>query len=109
MDELKCPKIYPHSDEVFSAFYVRGCFEWDGDNLYHTIFRQIGNETDREVLCHYKTDFHELREFLEAKRRGQTLRPVVTCGECIHRHNPRKGMCIGRGPDFFCAAGKTEG
>lgn len=35
---------------------------------------------------------------------------AVTCGECIHRNDPNRPSCIGRKPDFFCAAGvKKEG
>lgn len=34
------------------------------------------------------------------------VRPVVLCRECKHRQNPRKSMCIGRGPDWYCAAGE---
>lgn len=37
------------------------------------------------------------------------VRPVVTCGECIHRHDPRRQSCIGRRPDFFCADGEKRG
>jgi hypothetical protein len=36
------------------------------------------------------------------------VRPVVTCGECIHRHDPRRQSCIGRRPDFFCADGEKR-
>ena len=36
------------------------------------------------------------------------VRSVVTCGECIHRHDPRRQMCAGRRPDFFCADGEKR-
>lgn len=33
------------------------------------------------------------------------LVPVVRCGECIHRHDPRRFSCQGRRKDWFCADG----
>lgn len=36
------------------------------------------------------------------------VRPIVMCRDCIHWFNPRKQMCIGRKPDFFCAAGEKR-
>ena len=30
---------------------------------------------------------------------------IVTCGECIHRHNPRRISCQGRPKNWFCADG----
>ena len=36
------------------------------------------------------------------------VRPVVTCDECIHRHEMDRQSCQGRRSDFFCADGKKR-
>ena len=52
-------------------------FEWEGDVLTRTLAERIGEDSGIHVLDHYQTDFTELREFLDAKRKGLELRPVV--------------------------------
>ena len=37
------------------------------------------------------------------------VRPVVTCAECVHRHDWKRQSCQGRRPDFFCADGLRRG
>jgi hypothetical protein len=49
----------------------------------------------------------ECRKRLE-RIRAADVRPVVTCGECMHRHDHRRQSCIGRHPDFFCADGEKR-
>ena len=36
------------------------------------------------------------------------VRPVVTCGECVHRHDRNRQGCQGRRADFFCADGEKR-
>ena len=36
------------------------------------------------------------------------VRPVVTCAECVHRHDWKRQSCQGRRPDFFCADGEKR-
>ena len=51
-----------------------------------------------------------LRKHVKARRmdeRPDDLRPVVTCGECKHRHTGRM-YCEGRHPDWFCASGERR-
>ena len=33
---------------------------------------------------------------------------VVTCGECIHRDDPKRQRCQGRRPDWYCADGRKK-
>lgn len=51
-----------------------------------------------------------LSKHVKARRsdeRPDDLRPVVTCGECKHRHAGRM-YCEGRRPDWFCASGERR-
>ena len=64
-------------------------FEWEGDVLIRTLAERIGEDSDIHVLDHYQTDFTELREFLDAKRKGLELRPVVRCRDCKHNEGAK--------------------
>lgn len=61
-------------------------------------------------------DQQQLEEaYLKGVEYGMTrrdVRPVVTCGECVHRHDRNMHSCQGRRADFFCADGvkrETDG
>lgn len=63
---------------------------------------------DKRILIDRAELGEVLRKHVKARRaneRPDDLRPVVTCGECKHRHTGRM-FCQGRSPDWFCASGE---
>lgn len=46
-------------------------------DVMERVVSSVGEDYDRVICEKYDTDLTELREFLEAKRAGQTLEPVV--------------------------------
>lgn len=117
---MEVPKIYPRSSEI--NFKAIRSFDWEGDVLTVTdgIVNAFRDATDLQIIGHYQVDCTELREFLEAKRAGKELRPVVTCGECEYWEDdwtPRRArdgchycpvldQC--KPADWFCAEGKKR-
>lgn len=87
-------------------------FDWEGDVLTRTLAERIGEDSDIHVLDHYQTDFTELREFLDAKRKGLELCPVVRCKDCWF-YNAGEMFCSLHesdfSPDAFCSYASTDG
>lgn len=56
-------------------------FHWQGNKMICEVIGRICSdmekEVDEQILRHFETDFTELREYLEAKRNGMELTPVV--------------------------------
>ena len=99
---MEVPKIYPRSSEI--DFKCVRSFDWEGDLLSITdgLVRAFGDASDREIIGHYQVDCTELREFLEAKRAGKELRPVVRG----HWYWDKDGMDWGLGA-WRCSACKA--
>ena len=61
-----------------------------------------------EDTQNYKASFEQIAEKyskIQDKILKAELVEVVRCGECIHRHDPRRFSCQGRHMDWFCADG----
>ena len=65
---------------------IRQDFYWNGDTMITEIVGRIAGDMEKKreesVLNHFETDYTELREFLEAKRKGMELVPLVRCRDC---------------------------
>lgn len=65
---------------------------WNGNTMITEIVGKIAGDMEKKreetVLNHFETDYTELREFLEAKRKGTELVPVVRCKKCVRRYDP---------------------
>ena len=62
---------------------------------------------EREAALSAQNKSMNLNEMRERLKRipAADVRPVVTCGECVHRHDRNRQSCQGRRADFFCADG----
>lgn len=64
-----------------NGFEITQHLAWRGDTMVGDVIGKISlgmaNEREAEVLRHFETDYSELREYLEAKRNGIELAPVV--------------------------------
>lgn len=67
---------------------IRQDIYWNGDTMITEIVGKIDGDMAKKredsVLNHFETDYTELREFLEAKRKGMEIAPVVRCKDCKH-------------------------
>lgn len=68
-------------------------------------------EMHRDYVIEFEPNVIYNEDSCEVVFHAKKITPLVKCGECIHRYDPKRQMCTGRKPDFFCADGekKTEG
>lgn len=79
---------------------------------YIEAFRKKQNELQETDLIG-KTAWGIVIDAVESVKRALAYIPdyeanVVTCGECIHRDNPKRQGCQGRRPDWYCADGRRR-
>lgn len=94
------------------GFKIHQNITWMGDTMISQVVSEIAGDMvknrEAEIMSHFETDFTELREFVEAKRRGEELTPVVRCKVCKHWDF---GDCyrleLSR-PDDFCSYGERK-
>ena len=67
-------------------------------------------EIHRDYIIEFEPNVLYNEDSCQVVFHAQKITPLVKCGECIHRCDPKRQMCTGRKPDFFCADGekKTE-
>lgn len=98
---------------------IRQDFYWNGDTMITEIVGKIAGDMakkrEESVLNHFETDYTELREFLEAKRKGMELVLVVRCKDCKHYdgqecYHPRSEMgdSLSVDPTDFCSYGERK-
>ena len=110
--EFKPDKLSPGEDRLFLLKHLVE-FRENTDILV----KEIVDQENQLVLSHFETDLSELREYLDAKRAGKELRPVVCCQSCLH-HDKGENECeswnccklLGKDvyDEFFCGYGKES-
>lgn len=77
--------------------------------LRSTAIEAVSAEALERNLDSVMTDdahrYHRAAERVLAGIPAADVRSVVTCAECVHRHDWKRQSCQGRRPDFFCADG----
>lgn len=97
--ELDTEKL-SRAKEPFDVLVIKDYFKEGTDILVHEKLEQAAREVvqakDQLILDHFETDLSELREYLDAKRAGQTLKRVIPCQNCVYWspcENSIQGRC----------------
>ena len=77
--EFKPDKLSPAEDGLF---LLKRLVEFRKNT--DILVREMVDQENQLVLSHFETDLSELREYLDAKRAGQTLKRVIPCQNCVY-------------------------
>lgn len=87
-----------------SALLEQECFMDDDNGFRCSVV--LSADVRNAPAVDAETLFQQLGPVKEAFDMAKAdLVTVVRCGECIHRHDPKRFSCQGRHKDWFCADG----